>query len=56
MASGFVETDVGKIKHVRPPVISIETCDESDEYRGFHHVVKNVYTFNLLAAKTKTAC
>jgi len=32
---------------VRPPVITIETRRCLDEYRGFRHVVRNVYTFNL---------
>ncbi|MCL0032930.1 hypothetical protein M1N06_04170 [Peptococcaceae bacterium] len=40
-----------EIKHVRPPVISRETRNKLDEYRGFRHVVRNVYIFNLSAAK-----
>ncbi len=36
------------IKMVRPPVISQATIGLLDEYRGFRHVVRNVYTFNLL--------
>lgn len=36
------------IKMVRPPVIGQETINLLDEYRGFRHVVRNVYTFNLL--------
>ena len=32
---------------VRPAVISQETRFCLDEYRGFRHVVRNVYTFNL---------
>ena len=35
------------IDGVRPPVISQETRFCLDEYRGFRHVVRNVYTFNL---------
>lgn len=35
------------IEGVRPPVISRETRYCLDEYRGFRHVVRNVYTFNL---------
>lgn len=31
----------------RPAVISRETRDCLDEYRGFRHVVRNVYTFQL---------
>lgn len=36
-----------EIPMVRPPVISLQTRDALDEYRGFRHVVRNVYTFNL---------
>lgn len=32
---------------IRPPVISRETRDCLDEYRGFRHVVRNVYALNL---------
>lgn len=34
-----------EIPHVRPAVISEDTRDVLDEYRGFRHVVRNVYTF-----------
>lgn len=30
---------------MRPAVISDETREALDEYRGFRHVVRNVYTF-----------
>lgn len=30
---------------VRPAVISQSTYDQLDEYRGFRHIVRNVYTF-----------
>ena len=36
-----------EISPIRPPVIGEETRDCLDEYRGFRHVVRNVYTFNL---------
>jgi hypothetical protein len=36
-----------EISPIRPPVISEETRDCLDDYRGFRHVVRNVYTFNL---------
>lgn len=36
---------------VRPAVISESTCTQLDEYRGFRHVVRNVYTFRFDAAK-----
>lgn len=32
---------------VRPAVLRPETCDKLDKYRGFRHVVRNVYTFKL---------
>lgn len=32
---------------IRPPVITQQTRYCLDEYRGFRHVVRNVYTFNL---------
>lgn len=32
---------------VRPPVIAHETRLCLDEYRGFRHIVRNVYSFNL---------
>ncbi|RME46581.1 MAG: hypothetical protein D6791_07905 [Chloroflexi bacterium] len=35
------------IDEIRPPVITQETRYCLDEYRGFRHVVRNVYTFNL---------
>jgi len=33
------------IPQIRPAVISTFTCERLDEYRGFRHVVRNVYTF-----------
>ncbi len=35
----------------RPPVIERDTRNCLDEYRGFRHVIKNVYTFNLRPAR-----
>ncbi len=35
------------IHQVRPPVIRPETRQCLDTYRGFRHVVRNIYTFNL---------
>ncbi|KJS82594.1 MAG: hypothetical protein JM58_14655 [Peptococcaceae bacterium BICA1-8] len=40
-----------EIEFVRPAVISRETRNILDEYRGFRHVVRNVYSFHLSAAK-----
>lgn len=36
-----------EISSVRPAVLSPECRDLLDRYRGFRHVVRNVYTFNL---------
>ena len=36
-----------EIPGVRPSVLSSEVRDRLDRYRGFRHVVRNVYTFNL---------
>jgi len=36
-----------EISDLRPPVIKRLTRHCLDEYRGFRHVVRNVYTFNL---------
>ena len=38
---------------VRPAVISQATQEQMDEYRGFRHVARNVYTFNLDPAKVE---
>jgi len=35
------------ISNVRPAVLHAETRDHLDRYRGFRHIVRNVYTFNL---------
>ncbi|GAW93081.1 hypothetical protein [Calderihabitans maritimus] len=42
-----------EIPLVRPQVISVETRNNLDDYRGFRHVVRNVYTFNLNSGKIK---
>lgn len=36
----------GAITDVRPPVLGDETRACLDAYRGFRHVVRNVYTYN----------
>ncbi len=36
-----------EIPGIRPPVLSLPVRDRLDRYRGFRHVVRNVYTFNL---------
>lgn len=35
------------VPNVRPAVISKSVCKQLDEYRGFRHVVRNVYTYHL---------
>jgi len=39
------------IPEVRPPTLRRETRDQLDRYRGFQHVVRNVYTFNFDVAQ-----
>lgn len=41
------------IADLRPPVISEELRNLLDEYRGFRHVVRNVYAFNFRPARLK---
>lgn len=36
-----------ELKQVRPAVISRQSMNALDEYRGFRHVVRNIYTFDL---------
>jgi hypothetical protein len=43
----------GEISGVRPAVISRTTRQLLDEYRGFRHVVRNVYALNLRPARLK---
>jgi DNA gyrase/topoisomerase IV subunit A len=40
-----------EIEFVRPVVISKDTRNSLDEYRGFRHIVRNVYSFNLSAVR-----
>ncbi len=40
-----------EVSTIRPPVIGQETRHCLDEYRGFRHVVRNVYTFSLRPAR-----
>ncbi len=35
-----------EIPDVRPAVISSETLESLEDYRGFRHVVRNVYSYN----------
>ena len=38
---------VAEVPGIRPPVLRQETRERLDRYRGFRHVVSNVYTYNL---------
>ncbi|MCL4516259.1 MAG: hypothetical protein M1379_11835 [Firmicutes bacterium] len=40
-----------EIETVRLPVISRESRDRLDDYRGFRHVVRNVYAFHFSPAR-----
>lgn len=42
-----------EIEHIRPPVISRETRFRLDEYRGFRHIVRNIYAFHISPARIK---
>jgi hypothetical protein len=39
--------------NARPAVLRERTYQQLDEYRGFRHVVRNIYAFNLDPAKLK---
>jgi hypothetical protein len=41
----LLEQMAEEVPHVRPAVISDKVRAALDEYRGFRHVVRNVYTF-----------
>lgn len=40
-----------EIQHLRPPVINKHTFELLNEYRGFRHIVRNVYTYNISVKK-----
>jgi hypothetical protein len=42
-----------EVLHVRPAVISELSREQLDEYRGFRHVVRNVYTWKFDPAKVE---
>lgn len=42
-----------EIELIRPSVISRETRFSLDEYRGFRHIVRNIYTFHLSPKRIK---
>ncbi|MBW1728564.1 MAG: hypothetical protein JRI94_14305 [Deltaproteobacteria bacterium] len=41
----LLEQMASEIRQERPAVISAKTITALDEYRGFRHIVRNVYTF-----------
>jgi hypothetical protein len=43
----------GDIEGRRPAIISDRLRDQLDEYRGFRHVVRNVYAFNFRPSRIK---
>ncbi len=43
----------GEIRDVRPAVISPQTLELLEAYRGFRHVVRNVYSYNFDPNKTE---
>ena len=47
----LLEQMASELAGVRPAVISDETRRILDEYRGFRHIVRNVYTFRFDPAK-----
>ncbi len=49
----LLEQIAKEVPHVRPAVISQNTRDALDEYRGFRHVVRNVYTFKFDPTKVQ---
>jgi hypothetical protein len=42
-----------EVPGIRPAVISLELKEMLEEYRGFRHVVRNVYTYHLDPEKLK---
>ncbi|MDU0458900.1 MAG: hypothetical protein RW306_09250 [Geobacteraceae bacterium] len=42
-----------EIPTIRPAVISFQLKESLEEYRGFRHVVRNVYTYHLKPEKLK---
>ena len=42
-----------EVPGIRPAIISIELKEKLEEYRGFRHVVRNVYTYRLDPEKLK---
>ena len=49
----LLEQMASEIGGVRPAVIADDTRQALDEYRGFRHIVRNVYTFRFDPAKVQ---
>jgi len=49
----LLEQMAAEISDVRPAVISEETRDALEPYRGFRHIVRHVYTFKFDPAKVQ---
>ena len=49
----LLEQMIAEVPSVRPALISEETRQMLDEYRGFRHVVRNVYAFRFDQAKVQ---
>ena len=43
-----------EVRGVRPAVVSMETVAALEEYRGFRHIVRNVYAFRVDQARVET--
>ena len=43
----------GEVENIRPAVITRSTRESLDAFRGFRHVVRNVYALNLRPARLK---
>ena len=41
------------VHNVRPPVISNKLRDDLQDYRGFRHLIRNIYTYNVNPEKIK---
>lgn len=40
-----------EIRDIRPAVISLKTFEKMDDYRKFRHLVRNIYTYNIIPEK-----
>lgn len=49
--TGLLRQMTVEIEGLRPAVIKAGTRKSLDEYRGFRHIVRNVYAFNLRPAR-----